>query len=178
VIALKGREGIKVTPDFVAQTLCQDMYHAEEIIEMELEVLRTLGWHLNGPTAQDYIERFMEVLPGKITGSLIEDSEADEAAKVLLQAAVRKSEIAMLDYSLALEHPSKLALASVASQIAEIDDGTRHLLSVSTWIDHIGFIMGVASADMHGLLLQGIYGDGEDTSMGGNYVSGDDSRGE
>jgi hypothetical protein len=166
VIALKDREAFMVTPDFVAQTLCKDMYHAEEIIEMELEVLRTLGWHLNGPTAQDYIERFMEVLPGKISGSLIEDSEADEAAKVLLQAAVRKSEIAMLDYSLALEHPSKLALASVASVMAKIDEGVHHLLNGSTWLDRIG------------LLLQGIYGDGEDTSMGGNYVSGDDSRGE
>ena len=151
VIALKVREGLKVTPDFVAETLCKDMYQAEEIIEMELQVLYTLGWHLNGPTARDYIERFMEVLPGKISGTLIEDSEADEAAKLLLQVAVRKSELAMLDYSLALEPPSKLALASVASVMTNIDKEICHLLISSTWIDHIGFIMGVASADMHEL---------------------------
>ncbi len=50
--------------------------------------------------------------------------------------------------------------------MAKIDEGVHHLLNGSTWLDRIG------------LLLQGIYGDGEDTSMGGNYVFGDDSRGE
>jgi hypothetical protein len=65
--------------------------------------------------------------------------------------AVRKSELAMLDYSLALEPPSKLALASVASVMTNIDKEIYHLLISSTWIDHIGFIMGVASADMHEL---------------------------
>ena len=71
-----------MTPGFVAQTLCKDMYGEEEVIEMELQVLRTLGWHLNGPTAQDYIERFMEVHPSKVTGAVIKGSDADEAANL------------------------------------------------------------------------------------------------
>ncbi|KAL3775434.1 hypothetical protein HJC23_010138 [Cyclotella cryptica] len=62
VISLKGREGMKISPDFVAETLCEQMYHPEEVIEMEIEVLRTLQWKLNGPTPQDFIQCFIELL--------------------------------------------------------------------------------------------------------------------
>jgi hypothetical protein len=37
-----------VTPNFVAESLCDGMYHPEEIINMEVEVLRSLDWWLNG----------------------------------------------------------------------------------------------------------------------------------
>jgi hypothetical protein len=41
VISLKGREGMKISPDFVAKTLCEQMYHPDEVIEMEGSLTNT-----------------------------------------------------------------------------------------------------------------------------------------
>ena len=71
---------------------------------MEIEILRTLGWRLNGPTPCDFIHRFLELLP----------LSADmEAVKILTAKAVKNSEDVMMDYSLAMERPSHIALAAI-----------------------------------------------------------------
>eukprot|EP00804_Cyclotella_cryptica_P004276 CCRYP_013485-RA/>CCRYP_013485-RA protein AED:0.03 eAED:0.03 QI:201/1/1/1/1/1/2/145/298 len=141
VISLKGREGIKVAPDFVSETLCSGMYHPEEVIEMELQVLRSLGWLLNGPTPQDFIQSFMELLPC--------DACNDTAAE-FYETAVTKSEMAMLDYSLAMESPSSVAIASVASSMSSLDAETRCRLDASNWMSRIGFVMGIAMTNLLG----------------------------
>ncbi|KAL7476197.1 hypothetical protein ACHAW6_002075 [Cyclotella cf. meneghiniana] len=138
VISLKGREGMKISPDFVAETLCEQMYHPEEVIEMEVEVLRTLQWKLNGPIPQDFIQCFMELLP----------SSNDETAHKFFLAAVKRSEIAMLDYVLALEPPSNIALASVTSLISNLDTKTQYQLNVTAWMRCIGFVTGASSTDL------------------------------
>ena len=81
-----------VTPNFVAESLCDGMYHPEEIINMEVEVLRSLDWWLNGPTPLDFIQHFMELLP----------SSADErVANIFAGKASMEAEMAMLDYCMA-----------------------------------------------------------------------------
>ena len=86
VIALKGREGINVSRGFVKeiQLQCKEMYNIEEINQMEFQVLNTLSWRLNGPTPQDFIHCFMELLP---TGVICED-----ATRNLFKEAVAESE--------------------------------------------------------------------------------------
>ncbi|KAL3764981.1 hypothetical protein ACHAWO_000207 [Cyclotella atomus] len=135
VIALKGRESMEVKPQFVAETMCEDMYHPEEIVGMEIEILRTLSWFLNGPTPKDFLEHFMELLPA--------DSN-DEVASNLRELACKKLEMSMLDYHLALELPSSLAHVSIASLLQDMGDEERNQLGAASWMSRIGFVMGVS----------------------------------
>ena len=127
---------MEVKPKFVAETMCEDMYSPSEITNMELQILRTLGWYLNGPTPRDFLEHFMELLP----------TDANkETASDFLKAAIVKAEKSALDYELALEAPSSLALASITSLMNNLDPKKQSDLGAVDWMGRIGFVMGVAS---------------------------------
>lgn len=126
---------MEVRPTFVAETMCEDMYSPSEIMNMELQILRTLGWYLNGPTPRDFLEHFMELLP----------TDANtETASDFLKAAIRKAEASVLDYELALEAPSSLAVATITSLMNNLDPKKQIDLGAVGWMDRIGFVMGVA----------------------------------
>ena len=134
IITVKGREKIEASPKFVAERICEGMYSHDEIIKMEIDILRTLGWYLNGPTSHDIIEHFMDLLP----------PDADkEAASNLQQTAMKRAEKNLHDYSLALEPPSSLALASLTSIVSTWDPNALCDLKYSAWMSKVGFIMGV-----------------------------------
>ena len=84
--------------------MCEGIYWPTELVEMEVEILRTLGWRLNGPTPYDFIHHFFELLP---------PSADKQAVKMLTERAVRNSEDAMTEYSVALEPSSHIAVASI-----------------------------------------------------------------
>ena len=155
---------MEVDPKFVAESMCQDMYLPEEITAMEIEILRTLGWHLNGPTAIDFIQSFMELLP---------PDHDKEAASRLYDAAIKNVEASLLDYSLALELPSCLALASMASLINALDVDTHQALCASTWMAHVGFVMGAASGNLHD--QDNIFIGDEDTILTRHMVTDDEA---
>jgi hypothetical protein len=139
VIALKGREGMDVKPIFVTEKMCEDMYLVEEVVLMEIKILRTLSWFLNGPTPKDFLEIFMELLP----------PDADkEVASILYEAAIKKSEASLLDYSLGLESPSRVALASLASLLTDMNLEQQDALKASTWMGRIGFTLGATTSSL------------------------------
>ena len=132
VISLKARQGLNMTPAHVVEMVCKGMYTKEEIIEMELEVLRKLGWRLSGPTPQDFLQCYFELLP----------SSADkDAAEFVFEDAVAKADMAMLDSSFAFELPSMVALASLAAVFSEMDPDTQIQLDAAHWINRIDFVM-------------------------------------
>ena len=123
-----------VTPNFVAESLCDGMYHPEEIINMEVEVLRSLDWWLNGPTPLDFIQHFMELLP----------SSADErVANIFAGKASKEAEMAMLDYCMAISPHSCVAFVSIASLMNSLDSKTRQRLCEKDWMDRIGSVLRV-----------------------------------
>jgi hypothetical protein len=123
-----------VTPNFVAETLCDGMYHPEEIINMEVEVLRSLGWRLNGPTPLDFVQYFMKLLP----------SSADERfADLFAEEASKEAEMAMLDYSMAIGAFSGVALVSIASLMNSLDSKMRQCLCEKDWMNRIGSVLRV-----------------------------------
>lgn len=130
---------MEVTPDFIAESICDDMYLMEEIVDMEIEILRTLDWQLNGPTVQDYLLIFMEVIPPEFD---------EEAASSFLQAAIGKMEFALLDYRLAMETPSSLAVAIVTTMIGAMDMEKQQALGTSSWMRRIGIIIGTSSNNL------------------------------
>jgi hypothetical protein len=132
MLAVKGRASMEVTPRFVAEIIGEGMYRPQELIDLELQVLRTLGWRLNGPTALDFIKHLMELLP---TG------HNKEVASSLYDSACKRVKMSLLDYQLALELPSSIALASIFSSVRDMNDEEQEQLCLSSWISRINFVM-------------------------------------
>jgi hypothetical protein len=140
-----------VKPAFVAENMCDDMYLVEEVVLMETEILRTLSWFLNGPTPRDFLEIFMDLLP---------PGADEEVASRLYEAAIKKSEASLLYYSLGLESPSRVALASMASLLTGMNLEQQNALKASTWMGRIGFTMGATTCS-----LPNIDNDDQDTIL-------------
>ena len=113
MIALKARECIEVEPSFMADRISSGMYSPEELVDTELDILRTLGWRLNGPTPCDFIQHYLELHPPSSNKQLI---------RMLVFDAIKVSEAAVMDYSVALEPFSCIAIAAIKVCLA---DGRR-----------------------------------------------------
>lgn len=115
--------------------MCEGMYYPEELVNLEIEVLRALSWRLNGPTPQDFIQQFVQLMPPSADKNVV---------KKLVEQANRNVELAMNDYDLAIESYSTIALASIAAAIrtvgSEMGPG-----DVNDWMDSITFVMSGAS---------------------------------
>lgn len=151
IIALKNCAGMKVESEFVSGVLCHGLYHEKEILDTEMEVLRGLGWRLNGPTAIDFIHVFMQLLP----------NQDDLKRKTLLNAAEVLAEHAMMNYSLAVQEPSLIAYASINIALSslgrkyfggmQVDDMDRFI-----WMQSVAMIGGL---DIEGPLVRLIHGE-------------------
>jgi hypothetical protein len=103
VIAVKICAGMNVEADFVTNVICQGLYQVGEIFEMEMTVLQGLSWRLNGPTAIDFVHAFLKLLP----------DQDDCKLKALAEEAEVQVELAMGDFSVALQDPSSIAWSSI-----------------------------------------------------------------
>ncbi|KAL3788896.1 hypothetical protein HJC23_002650 [Cyclotella cryptica] len=111
VIALKVHSGFKVELDFVSSVVCSNQYEAEEIIEMEKQVLEALQWRVNGPTPHDFIDCFIEVIQP------MERIHID----FLTRFSKALAEFSVTRYSIALQAPSAIAFASVLCALQYLD---------------------------------------------------------
>ena len=111
VIALKIHSGFNVETNFVSNVITKNSYDAEEINDMELQILHSLGWKLNGPTPHDFIDYFLEVMPG-VDGTCLD--LAKQLSKALAEAAVMR-------YTSVLHHPSEIAFASLCCALHHVD---------------------------------------------------------
>ena len=115
VIALKIDAGFNVELDFIASAITKDAYTQEDIRRMELEILQALEWRLNGPTPHEFIDRFLEVVPG------IDATHFD----FLNRFSKAVAEEATTTYAFALHYPSVVALGAICC-------GLEHLESISS----------------------------------------------
>jgi hypothetical protein len=123
VIALKVHTGMNVETDFVSNVVCENMYNATEINEIENQVLQALGLKLNGPTPHEFIDYYLETVT----------SIQKVHREFLIRFSKGLAELALTKYSLALHSPSELAFSSIfcAMQFAEFDV-TDSLLMIRT----------------------------------------------
>ena len=126
--------------------MCEGIYTQDEIICMEIDILHTLGWYLNGPTSHDFIELFMMLLPAGANKNIASD---------LKHKAIQNVEAFLVDYSLALEKPSSLALAAIAKHVKSLDSEKLRALKYSAWMRNIGLIM---RAFQRSNRIQDVYG--------------------
>jgi hypothetical protein len=116
------------------------MYGPEEFIDMEIEILRTLGWRLNGPTPRDFIQYYIELFP---------PSTDETTMKFFVEEVTKNAEVAMLDYAMALKVPSRIALISAASlSLRSVSADVRSQLDTTGWMHCIGSVMKAASTHL------------------------------
>jgi hypothetical protein len=137
IIAMKNCDGMKVESEFVSDDLCHKIYQEDVILDMEMEVLRGLGWRLNGPTAVDFIHAFVQLLP----------NQDDSKRKMLTKSAEVHAELAMMNFSLAVQEPSLIAYASINLALDTLDlkfgvlcvDNTDRFM----WMQSVALIAGI-----------------------------------
>lgn len=103
VIALKVESGLNVELDFVANFVTKGAYDKEEIKRMEMEVLQALEWRLSGPTPHDFVDRFLEIVPGIDAMNLA----------FLNQFSKAVSEASIVRYCIACQNPSVIAFSAI-----------------------------------------------------------------
>jgi hypothetical protein len=133
VIALKCRERMEISPAFAAEKICAEMYHPEEFVNMEIEILRTLSWRLNGPTPQEFIRQLVRLLP---------PSTDDEVLEKLVKEADQRAETAMTDYDTVMEPYSIIALTALLLSIRRNAESIESLRSidVDAWMSTVSNI--------------------------------------
>lgn len=125
---------MKIVPAFVAETICEGMYYPEEFVDMEIEILRTLGWRLNGPTPQDFIPHFVSLLPS---------STDDAVVEMLVKEANQTADLAMRDYDTAIGSYSLIALTSILMSFSRNVGSVEGFgsIDVNGWMDIISRVM-------------------------------------
>eukprot|EP00956_Cyclotella_meneghiniana_P028924 scaffold68721_cov21-Cyclotella_meneghiniana.AAC.2 len=126
VIALKIHPGFTIESDFVSGVITRNAYGADEINSMELEILQSLSWKLNGPTPHDFIGYFLEVMPG-VSGACLERIRS--LSKTLVELAVSR-------YDTVMYLPSEIAFASIFCAVYHLElqllaNGLRFLQMIS-----------------------------------------------
>jgi hypothetical protein len=129
VIALKIYSGFNVQTDFVSDVITKNSYDAEELDEMEIEILQSLGWKLSGPTPHDFIDYFLEAMPGV-------DGTSLDLAKRLSKALV---EPAMTKYTTLLHYPSEIAFVSICCAMYHVDTSLMNNLPFLQMISGLDF---------------------------------------
>eukprot|EP00956_Cyclotella_meneghiniana_P025933 scaffold55148_cov49-Cyclotella_meneghiniana.AAC.2 len=120
VIALKIHSGFNVETNFVSNVITKNSYDAEEINDMELHILQSLSWKLNGPTPHDFIDYFLEVMPG-VDGTCLD--LVKRLSRTLVETAVMRY-TSVLHY-----YPSEIAFASLCCAMHHVDVSLMNNLS-------------------------------------------------
>jgi len=81
----------------------QQNYEEKDMVDMEMDVLSTLGWRVNGPTPYSFCIHFSSLISSTILPRL--------DRKVLLKNCLSLTEDAVCTYNVGTKHPSSVGLA-------------------------------------------------------------------
>ncbi len=139
VSALKCRAGVGADADFVADAVCRGQYGASEVRDAEAEVLRALGWRLNGPSPQEFVDGLVRLVPRSGTGG---DMEAAAGSLAIASRSLVEAAVLGGGCGSAFDAPSSLARAAILAALREtnIVEEMMHPLDVLTWISGIGHV--------------------------------------
>jgi hypothetical protein len=115
-IAIKLVEPLAMDTKLLS-SISQGCYSEIEISDMEKEILTSLGWRMNGPTAHDFLSHILNVLPTTARDS------CESISRTLHDFSRFQVELAVSDYDLSIQKPSLVALAAILNS-AEGVDGT------------------------------------------------------
>ena len=140
VIALKCHSGFKVETDFVSNVVTKNYYDADEISNMEIEILQGLDWKLNGPMPHDFIDYFLDLVPNM-------NGTCSEFVKNFSRSLV---ELSMSTYTVALHYPSQIAFTSICCAL--LFSNRQPLL-----VDNLPFLQLVSGLNIHDVVLRSLF---------------------
>lgn len=114
-IAIKLFEPMAMDTGLLA-AISHGCYTEEDIADMEQEILTALSWRMNGPTAHDFLNHIIALLPPST------QHYDDATMMTLLDFSKFQVEIAVCDYDFALQKPSVVALAAILNSAEGIDE--------------------------------------------------------
>ena len=119
----------------ISSVITSDQYSQEKISTMEIEIHQALGWRLVEPTPHDFIDRFLEVIPG---------IEALHKA-YLTQFSKTIAEVAIADYHFGLQNPSTIAVGAICCGLEYLE----HIFSIDALAIHrsLEIIFGINTED-------------------------------
>mmetsp|Transcript_11283 Transcript_11283/g.16583 ORF Transcript_11283/g.16583 Transcript_11283/m.16583 type:complete len:323 (+) Transcript_11283:187-1155(+) len=107
----------KLAPAFMAR-ITQGAYTPEQIVKLQLELMNTLQWRLNPPTARTFLQYYLCLVPSILMTSSWED---EERRLLLEEAAQQQMDLAEQDYQFVCCTASSIALASLANAMQHVD---------------------------------------------------------
>lgn len=106
--AVKVNEPRAMDPVLVAR-LSRGAYEPKEIEEMESEILSTLKWRMNPPTAMSYVRILLDLIP--------EETIPGPLRPAVLETAQFQTELAVLNYDLITVPRAMIACAAILNSL-------------------------------------------------------------
>merc|ERR1712228_79518 len=97
-----------------------NIYSINEIIKMEGMILHSISWRLCPPTAYDFLELLLPLLPASST-TLSSNFNRSMQKSLLKKIARKYIKYSILNYSFSLEKFSSIAIASLLNAMEEIN---------------------------------------------------------
>jgi len=114
-VAIKLHEPKLIDISLLAE-LSRGSYTEQDFKQMEVDLLSSLSWRLNGPTAMTFLEHYIVLLPLEMHHIPID---------AVLEGSRYQIELSLNDYALVGIPPSKVAVAAIVQSIKKVTASTR-----------------------------------------------------
>jgi len=123
--AIKIHEQEAIQPKFVSK-LSRGAFSPEQVEEMELSMVQTIGWKLNPPTALSFARMFLALVPSDVLDDGMKQS--------MFEVAKYQTELAVNEYELVSVRPSTIAFCSLLNALESLAQDSKMLSYVGcTW---------------------------------------------
>jgi len=106
-IAIKINEPLEMETSLLSD-LSRGCYVEMDFVQMEEELLKALGWRLNGPTALNYVQHFLALIPQSIS---------EEVAEGIMDYARYQLELAVAEHILVSVPKQEIAFAAILNSM-------------------------------------------------------------
>lgn len=132
-IAIKTNERVAVHGNFFA-SLSRGGYSVEDIEDAEMLLLTGLSWRLNGPTSLQVASHILSLAYEQVI-------VAEDTWCFLLDEVKYQTELAVRDYTLAIQRRSTIALAAIFNAIERLrrDDRLDLFIAISSIVNQFSF---------------------------------------
>ncbi len=126
-MAIKINEPVSVDINLMTE-LSKGVYKPSDFKKMETDILFSLNWYVNGPTAHSFAVHLLTLMQQTQDQRLsMSDSSPCINYDELLQLAAYKIELAVGEYKLMTQSPSVIATAAIWSCIEDLNESSSNL---------------------------------------------------
>jgi hypothetical protein len=120
-IAIKTNEKVSFGSSYFA-TMSRGAYSAEQIEDMELNILHGLSWRINAPTSIQMVHYILSLILPHLNG--VQESTWE----FMLTEVHYQTEHAVRDYYCCLQRPSTIGLAAIFNTVDQVEKQDRQAI--------------------------------------------------